>query len=65
MRSSLTVCKGVVTLVMIILCYEFGPPRIGSLFTAGVAHAFFVTSYLIFVSLCVIAVITIAYDKYF
>jgi hypothetical protein len=64
MRSSLMVFEVVLAVVMIALCQEFGPPLLSSLFKTRIAHAFFVTSYLLFASLCVILVITIAYDKY-
>jgi hypothetical protein len=64
MRFSLMVFATVLTLVVITLCQEFGPPLLSSPFGARIAHALFVTSYLTIVSLCVIVVITIAYDKY-
>jgi hypothetical protein len=63
-RFSLVVFATVLTLVMIALCQQFGPPLLSSLFRARIAHALFVTSYLTVASLCVIVVITIAYDKY-
>ena len=64
MRSSFMVFEAVLAVVMIALCQEFGAPLLSSLFTTRIANALFVTSYLLFASLCVILVITIAYDKY-
>jgi hypothetical protein len=64
MRSSLMVFEAVLAVVTIALCQEFGAPLLSSLFTTRIANALFVTSYLLFASLCVILVITIAYDKY-
>jgi hypothetical protein len=63
-RFSLMVFATVPALVMITLCQGFGPPLLSSLLWDRIAHALFVTSYLIIVSLCVMLVITIAYDKY-
>jgi hypothetical protein len=63
-RFSLRVFATVPTLVIITLCQGFGPPLLSSLLWDRIAHALFVTSYLIIVSLCVMLVITIAYDKY-
>jgi hypothetical protein len=64
MRSSLMVCEAVLAVLMIALCQELGVPLLSSLFTTRIANALFVTSYLLFASLCIILVITIAYDKY-
>jgi hypothetical protein len=58
------VCEAVLAVLMIALCQELGVPLLSSLFTTRIANALFVTSYLLFASLCIILVITIAYDKY-
>jgi hypothetical protein len=63
-RFSLMIAQTVPTRVMIALYQTFGTPLPTLPLWARIAHALFVTSYLIIVSLCIIFVITIAYDKY-
>jgi hypothetical protein len=63
-RFSSMVFATVLTPVMMTLCREVGPPLLSSLFRTRIAHALFVTSYLTIVSLCVILVVAVAYDKH-
>jgi hypothetical protein len=50
--------------VAMMLSPDAGPPLSGLLFKARVAHALFITSYLLVFSLCIILVVTVVYDKF-